>query len=354
MGVIKGADDGFRQVRRAGSYAIVLGVLKLLIGIGSGMILSSGASEIVAIDRLVTIVAGIALLVLGVRVRWKPERSDLPLLGLIAIVGLTLILALAAGRPIKVGIDFLLLGVFVVAQKSLSSNPVEPSPSDPPPQSDSPSDAQEDPGDKMSIRSEAQPDGEDLRMDTSGSEGDVRGRGRDGAGEKSSRAWRVARAVGKWVGITVAAVITLVVIASGVTYVVRSQEVEDLREPRSFYASTPHFEIELRVAYRSQGVFEGLIEDRGRVLYRLYVRQGEADYDLRTISANDRIILRFLDEEGFLIEDQDVYLSSMSGVVDDDGMRVALSDLGDWRGITSREYKELAEVDALWSLDSQR
>lgn len=346
-------DDAVKYVRRASWFAIGFGVLKILVT--ALMLVAFDTARAMGFfmeDVLLTIVAGVLLLSFGLRLKWRSGSPQSTLLILQLIAGGAALSALLAERPLKLGIDVLLIGVFVLAYRSVPSNTAGSTSSSASTDTSTREESQERETEMMNQKA-SQPKNQDTDSDCS-DRGGEREVGDNTTGDADGRGWSVVTTIGKWVGIAAATVVVLVIVAGGVTYSIRSHEVQSLRETRSFYASTPHFDIDLSVQYQSQGIIEGIIEDRGSVRYQLQVSEGTYNYDFKSPSVDDRVTIRFLDDEEFLVEDWGFYLGTMTGVVDDEGKRIGLSELGSRRGITAREYQEVSRIEVVWSLATQR
>lgn len=64
---------------------------------------------------------------------------------------------------------------------------------------------------------------------------------------------------------------------------------------------------------------------------------------------NDRLIFRFIDKDGFEIFNEDIYLNTITKIVNDKGKRVALNCNGIFSGINKDIYLKINEVNFSWA-----
>lgn len=324
-----------KKVRRASAFAFGLGVLKVSVALAFLVFVDpADVPEMVEFEILGALVAGVVLLALAACVHWRIGNLSVILFALMVVGLISLIGALAARRPSKIGIDFLLLGMFVLAWKSLPSEKEAQQTETPAMKKETGQVNSLNQGEKRLMSREA------VRPD-------------DSESQPETKSHWLLRGV-KQVGIGIASVVGVLLLVGGGTYVVRMEEVERLKKPKTFYTSTPHFEITLRVSYRSEGVLQGLFDDRGDVYYRLQLEEGKKPYDFQYVPSEDQLTIRFLDDDGFLIEEWEFQLSTMTGIVGAEGKNIGLSKLGDRYGVTASEYREVDKINAIWSLSRGR
>ncbi len=64
---------------------------------------------------------------------------------------------------------------------------------------------------------------------------------------------------------------------------------------------------------------------------------------------NDRLIFRFIDKDGFVIFSEDIYLNTITDIVNEKGERIALNCNGIFSGIKKDIYLKINKVDFNWA-----
>ena len=113
------------QVKSASTWAIALGGLKLLLGLGSIFILDmeiNSIFELNAITIILTIIIGGLMIFMGMRIREGHSNTSQYVKYLIAIVSVSLILGVIATQGLKIAINAWAIYVFIRARKHLKTN----------------------------------------------------------------------------------------------------------------------------------------------------------------------------------------------------------------------------------------
>lgn len=112
------------QVKSASTWAIVLGGLKLLIGLGIIFILGKEINtifEINVITIILTIIIGGLMIFFGLRIRNGHQDSFNYINYLIVIISISLILGIIASQAAKIGINVFALYIFIRARNQLKT-----------------------------------------------------------------------------------------------------------------------------------------------------------------------------------------------------------------------------------------
>lgn len=112
------------QVKSASTWAIVLGGLKLLLGLGSIFILEMEINSIFefnAITIILTIIIGGIIIFWGMRIREGHPNTFNYINYLIAIVSVSLVLGVIATQGLKIAINVWAIYIFVRARKHLKT-----------------------------------------------------------------------------------------------------------------------------------------------------------------------------------------------------------------------------------------
>ena len=118
------------KVKSASNWAIGLGILKLLMGLGSIFILEMDINsifELNAITIILTIVIGGLMIMWGMRIREGHTNTFNYVNYLIIVISVSLVLGIIAVQGVKIAINAWGLYIFIQARKQLkradSSNP---------------------------------------------------------------------------------------------------------------------------------------------------------------------------------------------------------------------------------------
>jgi len=112
------------QVKSASNWAIGLGILKLLLGLGSIFILEMDINsifELNAITVILTIVVGGLMVMWGMRLREGHVNTTNYLNYLIIVISVSLVLGVIAVQGVKIAINAWGLYIFIQARKQLKS-----------------------------------------------------------------------------------------------------------------------------------------------------------------------------------------------------------------------------------------
>lgn len=112
------------KVKSASNWAIGLGVLKLLLGLGSIFILEMDINsifELNAITVILTIVVGGLMVIWGMRIRDGHSNTFSYINYLIIVISISLVLGVIAVQGVKIAINAWGLYIFIQARKQLKS-----------------------------------------------------------------------------------------------------------------------------------------------------------------------------------------------------------------------------------------
>lgn len=160
-------------------------------------------------------------------------------------------------------------------------------------------------------------------------------------GYDSKSVKRHIKKISKYVLITIVGIVTIYFIA----FFIRENSLKSLEASKYWTDSIPYFKINLTTSFRSNYVWD----DRGRLLYQIYLEADTNKYRYNTYDKSGKIIISFLDAQGFKIDQYDLSIGDFTRIIDNNDEVIGFSRKDSWY-VSIKDLESYNSIDVSWTV----